>query len=139
MSLSIFTDQTHTPDSADLANALGKTLAYWNEIREFVVTHYPVAFEEWNFSGIKYGWGFRLKDKKRVVVYLLPCDGFFKASLVFGQKATDAALAADIAEETKQEIRSAKVYAEGRGVRIDVRSNAILRDILKLIEIKLAH
>jgi hypothetical protein len=139
MPLSIFTDQSHPPDIDDLANALGKTFAFWNEVRDFVFTHYPVALEEWNHAGKNFGWGCRLKDKKRVIVYRIPCDGYFKTALVFGQRATDEALVSDIADGIKEEIRSAKVYAEGRGFRIDVRSKAVLKDVLKLVLIKLAH
>ena len=42
-------------------------------------------------------------------------------------------------ESIKQELSSAKVYAEGRGIRIDVKDNLIVPDILKLIEIKLRY
>ncbi|MBK6642512.1 MAG: hypothetical protein IPG39_15450 [Bacteroidetes bacterium] len=34
---------------------------------------------------------------------------------------------------------AAKSYAEGRGIRIDVRDNENIRDIQKLIEIKIAN
>ena len=43
-----------------------------------------------------------------------------------------------IAEEIKIEIQSAKKYAEGRGIRIEVLNEAILNDIKKLIDIKMA-
>jgi hypothetical protein len=36
-------------------------------------------------------------------------------------------------------LRSAKVYAEGRGIRIDVKSKAVLKDVLKLVRIKITH
>ena len=93
--------------------------------------------EEWNYSGDKFGWSFRLKDKKRVLVYLLPRDKFFKVAFVFGQKATDAIFESPISENIKSEIRSAKVYAEGRGIRVDVKNKSVIHDIEKLIEIKI--
>ena len=57
-------------------------------------------------------------------------------ALVFGQKATDKLLESNIAETIRTEIKAAKVYAEGRGIRIEVRDKSILADIKKLIEIK---
>jgi len=66
----------------------------------------------------------------------LPREKFFKVALVFGQKATDKLLESNIAETIRTEIKAAKVYAEGRGIRIEVRDKSILADIKKLIEIK---
>lgn len=46
---------------------------------------------DWGFSGKKWGWGLRLKQKKRAVVYLTPTNGHFWAGFALGQKAVDAA------------------------------------------------
>lgn len=139
MALSLFTDKSKKPSGKDLARALGETHAFWEELKDFVLLQYPGAVEEWNHSGKNWGWGFRLKDKKRAILYLTPGDGRFKAALVFGEKATKEALASGITEETKAIIASAKVYAEGRGFRIDVTDPEIIPDIKKLILIKLAN
>jgi hypothetical protein len=139
MDKSIFTDKNKMPGDSELAAALGSTLKLWQQIRDYVHAKFPAAQDEWNYPGDKYGWGFRIKDKKRAIVYLLPRDRFFKAALVFGQKATDAVLASTVSEEIKTELRSAKAYAEGRGLRIDVQDEAIAADIRTLIDIKLAH
>ena len=139
MAVSVFDDKSKKPSDRDLAGALGETYALWMELRDFVLEQYPGAAEEWNHSGKNYGWGFRLKDKKRAILYLTPGDGCFKASLVFGEKATKEALAGDISEGIKKIIESARVYAEGRGVRIDVTGPEIVADIKKLIATKIAN
>lgn len=95
--------------------------------------------DEWNYSGDKYGWGFRIKDKKRAIIYLLPRDRFFKAAFVFGQKATDAIMASRISDTIKSELASARVYAEGRGIRITVSNQSNINDIKELIDIKIAY
>ncbi|HET6765762.1 MAG TPA: DUF3788 family protein, partial [Chitinophagaceae bacterium] len=77
--------------------------------------------------------------KKRALIYLLPRDGFFKAAFVFGPKATDIILKSTISENIKEEIKAAKVYAEGRGIRIEVRNKKILNDLKKLIMIKIGN
>jgi hypothetical protein len=64
--------------------------------------------------GKSFGWNYRIRDKKRVLVYFMPCDGFFKISLVFGEKAAKEALVSGISKEIKDMISSAKVYTEGR-------------------------
>ena len=135
----IFTDKKFAPTNKDLEKALGSTFSIWESLIETTRTLYPKAVEEWNFPGEKYGWSFRIKDKKRAIIYLLPQDKFFKVSFVFGQKATDTILNSTIADAIKIELRNTKVYAEGRGIRIDVKNKSPLKDIQELIKIKLAN
>jgi len=139
MDTSVFTDQTRVPSPKDLSASLGSSINFWMEIKKFVFTKYTGAAEEWNYPGAKYGWSFRIKDKKRVIIYLLPRDKYFLAAFVFGQKATDFILGSNIFNDIKLELQNARVYAEGRGIRIEVKSEKILPDIKKLIEIKLAN
>jgi hypothetical protein len=138
MDISIFTDKAQKPDIADLMQPLAETFPLWLKIREFVLEKYPTGLEEWNFPGAKYGWSFRIKDKKRAIVYFLPRDGFFKVAFVFGQKAMDDILASDVSEKIKTDLQNARVYAEGRGIQIEVYDDSNLTDIKKLVEIKLA-
>lgn len=137
--LSIFQDKTIVPTDRDLAGRLGSTFNLWIQIKDFVFEKYPKAVAEWNYSGIKYGWNFRIKDKKRAIIYFLPRDNYFKVAFVFGQKATDFILESDISPEIKNDLEQATKYAEGRGIRIEVKDNQILANIEKLIVIKLAN
>lgn len=136
---SIFTDKKKEPGEADLEKALGATCKFWKELETYTHKAYPGATGAWHYSGDKYGWSFRISDKKRVLVYLLPRDAFFKVALVFGQKATDEVLAGDIPDVIKNELKGAKAYAEGRGIRIDVKSKAMVAPIKKLIAVKIAN
>ncbi|MBI9068622.1 MAG: DUF3788 family protein [Salinivirgaceae bacterium] len=61
-------------------------------MKEYTLLKYPEAVEHWNYSGKKYGWGFRLKDKKRAIIYLIPQDSYFLVAFVFGKIATEQAL-----------------------------------------------
>ena len=73
------------------------------------------------------------------IIYLLPREGAFMAAFVFGGKATDAIMESEVSEEIKSGLRSAKVYAEGRGIRIPVPDPSSLKDIYLLIDFKLAY
>ncbi len=139
MEISIFPDKEKKPSEQDLKEALDATYEWWNHIQAYVLEKYPSAFGEWNCPGKKCGWSYQVKDKKRTIIYLLPRDGFFKTAFVFGKKATEQILGSDISKEIKSELEKAKVYAEGRGIRIEVKDVSILTDIKKLIEIKLAN
>ena len=99
-------DKEATPTTKDLKKALGDTFDIWQTLEVFTKKSYPNATEEWNFPGAKYGWSFRISDKKRVLLYLLPRDRFFKVAFVFGQKATDTILKSNIAENIKTDRKS---------------------------------
>ncbi|TXF79047.1 DUF3788 family protein [Chryseobacterium sp.] len=68
---SIFTEKTLTPTSAELEKALGATFLIWKDLENFTTKTAPFTLAEWNFSGEKFGWSYRIKDKKRVLIYLL--------------------------------------------------------------------
>ena len=131
---SIYTDKNKLPNDNDLKESLGDTYQFWQLIKDYVIWKYPKGFEEWSCS--KNGWSFRIKDKKRAIIYLLPRDRFFKVAFVFGQKATDIIMRGQIAYSIKTELDSAKVYAEGRGIRIAIKDNMIINDIKELIDRK---
>lgn len=137
--ISIFTDKAIVPKNEDLVANLGTTYSIWMQIREYVYQQYPNGVEDWNFPGKKYGWSFRIKDKKRAILYFLPRNNYFMVAFVFGQKALDQILETNISETIKNDLLTAKKYAEGRGVRIDVKDETSIPDIQKLIEIKLAN
>lgn len=134
---SVFTDSTLSPTTSKLKEALGSTYPLWEEISDYTLKVTKGLVGEWKFSGPKFGWSFRISDKRRVIIYLLPRDQYFKVAFVFGQKATERILEGKFDEEIKAELQAAKVYAEGRGIRIAVRDNSITSDIQELINIKI--
>ena len=138
MEQSIFMDKSQIPTDDNLRRALGDKYSLWREIRDRVFEKYPEGCEEWNFPGKKYGWSFRIKDKKRAIVYLLPRDGEFLAAFIFGGKAFEVIKKSDVSAQIISDLESAKVYAEGRGIRIPVPDSAAQEDIFRLIDIKLA-
>lgn len=138
MEHSIFMDKSQVPTDAELRGVLGDKYKLWMEIRDRVYEKYPEGIEEWNFPGKKYGWSFRIKDKRRAIVYLLPRDGEFLAAFVFGGKAFEVIKKSDVSAQIISDLGSAKVYAEGRGIRIPVPDSSAQEDIFRLIDIKLA-
>jgi hypothetical protein len=139
MDISIFVDKKMIPTTENLIESLTGTYELWKDLTGYVHLKYPSAVDEWKYSGDKYGWSFRIKDKKRVILYLLPRDKFFKTAFVFGQKATDAVMNSQISDKIKSELESARVYAEGRGIRLDILNETILNDLRTLIDIKISH
>jgi hypothetical protein len=139
MDTSFFPDRKKIPDENDLKKALGNTYKIWQMLKVDVHLKYPEAKDEWSFSGEKYGWSYRIKDKRRAIIYLLPRANYFKAAMVFGQKAFDVIMKSNISKDIKAEFKSARVYAEGRGIRIEVKDESVIGDIKELISVKIAN
>jgi hypothetical protein len=137
MDRSIFMDKSRMPDERMLAVSLGDSHRLWTSVFEYVRLKVPGITGEWNYPGDKYGWSLRLKDKNRVILYMLPRDRFFKIAFVFGQKAYESVMDSNIPDAIKDELSGARVYAEGRGIRLEVKDPGILPDIRQLIDFKL--
>ncbi len=136
---SIFLDKTVKPTDKDLAEKLEATYELWKRLHDLVLIKYPNGLADWNFPGKKYGWSFRIKDKRRAIIYFLPRDQFFKVAFVFGDKAINDIMKTGISDKIKEELNQAKKYAEGRGIRIDIKDDSIFPDIEQLIDIKLKY
>ncbi len=135
--ISIFTDKALIPTEQDLQEKLGTTYALWKRIEEMVLAKYPQGLAEWNFPGKNYSWSFRIKDKRRAIIYFLPRDSFFKVAFVFGDKAVAVIDQSPVADFIKTELALTRKYAEGRGIQITIRDDSFLPDIDQLIDIKL--
>lgn len=137
MDTSILVIKEKIPDEVQLKKVLGKNYTAWTSFKEYIFKNCPGTSEEWNFS--KYGWNYRIRDKKRVIAYFMPLDNCFTISFALGEKATKEILQSNIASEIKEIISSAKVYAEGRGVRLKVTGKENLKDVLMIIDAKNSH
>jgi hypothetical protein len=139
MAMSLFDDKSKQPTEQMLTKALGKHYQLWKDIAKYVVEKYPKAIEEWKYPGVKYGWSFRLKDKKRNIIYMGPRDGFIMVAFIFGDKGVDAVQESSLPQSIKDELRNAKKYVEGRVLRLQVRTKSDVANIKTLVDIKLAN
>jgi hypothetical protein len=137
--LSVFVDKSKPPQDVDLAAMLGSTFVFWNELKRLVASRFAPLLVEWGFSSKKTGWGLRLKREKRIILYMTPCKDHFMVSFALGEKAVAAAHKSDLPPSVLKVIDSAKKYAEGRGVRLEVRSVEDVRNVEKLAAIKMAN
>ena len=139
MALSILDNKSVTPNESQLKGVLGKTFQLWNNVRQYVSDNYSPTDEEWNFAGKNYGWSLRLKRKKRTILYLIPSKEFFLTAFVLGEKAVAATKRSTLPKSILDMINSARKYAEGRGIRIEVKRTEDIENIKRLTEIKMGN
>jgi len=139
MALSILDDKSKQPDDNDLTEVLGRTKSLWDELVTHAAKEYEPVTQEWIFSGKNYGWALRLKHKKRPIFYLIPCQRYLLCAFVFGRKATEVARQSALPKDVMKTINEARVYAEGRGFRLEVRKKQDVGIMKKLASIKMAN
>jgi len=139
MAFTGFYEKTKVPTEKELAEALGPAIGLWHKLRKSVAQEFPPLAEEWVFGGQKYGWSLRLKQKKRAILYMKPLAGHFLASFALGEKAVRAAQRSDLAASVLKLIDEAPKYAEGRGMRMEVRAAKDVRAALNLARVKMAN
>lgn len=139
MSASIYTEKLVEPDDKMLAIDLAETKKTLDKITEFIESEYGDFKPEWKFYNKKSGWLLKMFTKKRNVLFVVPCDKYFRVVFTFGDKASDLIIKSDLPDSIKKELNEAKKYTEGRSIQIKVKSEHDLDNILKMIRIKLLN
>src|SRR4051794_36143651 len=81
------------PSSSELSAALGKSHALWERLIGELKSNRLIDDQEWHSYSKKAGWSLKFKRGDRVILYMAPLDGSFRASFALGEKALQAARA----------------------------------------------
>ena len=136
MSLSAFGEKAAVPDDDKVASVLGGAKGLWDKLKEHTARSYEDVSEEWKFYSKAAGWTLLIKSGKRTLLYLIPQEGLFKVSFVFGERALKAAEDADIPADVRKTISEAQRYVEGSTFMIGVRDMNDVGTIIELIRVK---
>lgn len=138
MSASIYTEKLVSPDDKILAHDLAGAKEYLDKIGLFIESEYGDFKAEWKFYTKKSGWVLKMYSKKRNVLFVVPCYGYFRIAFTFGDKASNSILSSDFPDSIKKDLSGANKYAEGRTIQVEVRTDNDLNNLLKMIRIKMA-
>jgi hypothetical protein len=139
MAISCFADKAMEPDAAMLRDALGLAHARWQQLTSHILGVRPQVQFVWKMATANGGWSLRAMDGKRNLLYLIPQEGTFLVAVVLGDKGVAAAQAAGLPEHVLAALNSARRYAEGTGIRLEVAGDADLAWVKQLLALKLAH
>lgn len=129
----VFLDRDHRPTRAELAQALGTRAPYLDEL----IQHVPGPLtQEWKYYGKTIGWTMKLLSGRRNLCFVVVCRGYFAVSFVFGDKAIRVVEQSGLEPDSVAELVNARRYAEGRGIRIEVKSRRVLEQAKVLTDIK---
>jgi len=133
----ILTDKSHIPDDRALGAALGPAFKLWTNLKSSIDDAYGPLTPEWKHYGARSGWTLKLLRGKRNLFFMFPGKGFFTVAFLFGDRAVGAVGASDLPKSLIEELKGARRYAEGRGLRLDVRNKSAAGRVLKLVDIKM--
>ncbi len=138
MAPSVFLDRDSPPSVAAIAKTLGKAASSWEALRANLEEAYAPLAEKWSYSGKKYGWSLQLRQGKKTVLYLVPGEGSFLASMALSEKACAASARRGLPGALLELIREAPVFPEGRAVRIEVKNKRGVESALLLAALRMS-
>ena len=127
------------PTSKELSNALGGTESLWDGLIRELTSQRLIDRQEWHSYSKKAGWSLKLLGCERVILYMSPLYGCFRASFALGEKALQAARTSGLSAATRKLLAEAKKYAEGTAVRIEVRDAEDLETVKKFAKAKVEN
>ena len=134
----ILIDKSVKPTTKIVKDLLGKSFAYWEEIRTSLESEYGPLTEEWKYYSSSSGWTMKLLLKKRNLFFLTPCKNHFRLAFIFGDKAVKTIQSSNLPKKLIKELNTARRYVEGRGLRVTVKKRADVNNVLTLSAIKIA-
>jgi hypothetical protein len=139
MALSVFDDKSQEPQQSELERTLGRSRGHWESLVAHLRDEFLPLDVTWGFAGAKWGWSLRLKRKKRTILCMTPCDRHFLVGFALGEKAVKAARARPLPSSLLAIIDEAPKYAEGRSVRVEVKTKKDLEEAKELAAVKMAN
>ncbi len=135
MATGAFLDRARPPTRSELAAALGERRALWDRVVARMEATYGLEGEPL-FYGRDSGWVLRYRRSGKTLLVLLPEPGVARALVVLGPSIAEAAAALPLAPEVRSAFDRAHAYPDGRWLLIEMGSEAVADDLLRLVALK---
>ncbi len=119
----------------------GRAGRLWSSLLAGLAADHGPLEERWVFTPKTGLWTLRLiqRGTKRTVIYLTAEETGFVAGLVLGERACGAAAGAGLSAAMLAAIEGAPRYAEGRGLRVPVRTRSDAADVRRAAALKMSR
>lgn len=135
----VFPDKTRQPTLDDFVAVIGGAARAWARTLDRLEAAQGPLRLEWKHYGKSSGWTLKVFKGSRNLCFISPRTGAFVASFVMGDAAVAAVEASSLPAPVIAELAGARRYAEGRGVRVEVRTLKDAEHVVVLAGIKAAH
>ena len=118
-----------------LTHALGQSYKYCSN-KKCARNQYGTLTEEWKYYSASSGWTLE-SLLKADLFFFAPCEKDFRIAFIFGDKAVSAGEESNLPAQMVQELKSAKRYVEGRGLRLEIKRKGDVKHVIALAGIKI--
>ena len=134
----ILSDKEQFPTNEIIFSHIGESKFYWEKLFDYTRSNYPDFLEQWRYYKDGKSWLMKVVKKSKTIFWLSVIKESFKITFYFGDKAETAIFESNISDELKESFRNGKRYGKIRGITTEIKDEINLKDVLKLIEIKLS-
>lgn len=131
MSEFIFVEKDIQPDNEMLKDALGRSFTHFEKLQD-LTKH---LIQEWKFYGKKYGWQFKVSEKKKAVCYVVPYEKYFLAGMALREADRNLLLDSKLDPQVKEELAKAEKIMEGYPLSFNIRTKADFKKLITVLEI----
>lgn len=124
-----FVEKHNRPSEKSLADALKGSYQSFNELVRLTDS----LMQEWKFYSPKYGWTFKVFQKKKVLFYLTPGFEQFSFGMALRENEKDLVLNSSVSVGLKTNLVDGEKVMEGYPLRVEVKNEEQLTDIKKII------
>lgn len=125
------------PDDTVLASHLGRSMAAYRALLEWMKTTYPEALGGWKYYRDGKSWLFNASRKKKTLFWLSAGDGWFRTTCYFSMRHRDFLLGKGLPEAQLGQLAEAEAGGKKNcGLTVVVGAKADLAALKGLIELK---
>jgi hypothetical protein len=134
----VLTDKDEFPSEEVIASHLGKRMALWNALFEFIHAEHADFEKRWRYYNDGKSWLLNVSRKKKTVLWLSVIRGTFRITAYFTDKAAESIAASVLSAELKERFVAARAMGKLRGITITFKKKSDVEDAKILIALKLA-
>jgi len=132
----VFSNPELEPDEKLIFSKIGDKKILWQAIMTFISDNYSDMEGGWRYYNDGKQWLFKMVQKKKTIFWGTILEDAFKITFYFGGKAEPVIVASDLSEKSKQQYLTGPRYGKIRAVTMQVEDMSEVREIEKLIAIK---
>ncbi len=133
----VLINEKEFPTEEIIFSHLGRAKSLWKSLFNDIKKNHPDFIEEWRYYKDGKSWLLKVTHKKKTVFWISVLSKKFTMTFYFTDRAEPAIMDSGIADELKEQFRSAKYYNKIRPLTISFTNRKEVEDSMILIDIKI--
>lgn len=128
-------DEEQYPDAAVLKTVLEESFPVYEKLLT-LFNDYDMH-SEWRYYHDGKAWLCKVQKKKRTIVWMSAWKGFMQATIYLPARYLERVYEMDISEGSKERIRSTRNVGKSKPCIFEIRTEAIINDLEKVMRFKI--